>query len=88
MHPPTMASDTLGPRPQEDFGHTAEQLDPIQPPPTFLMTDVEKNTPLPSGHETNADRFEVTFDSPTDSANPLNWTTRTKWAVTLVLAIS
>lgn len=83
-----MASDIPNPRPQQDLGHTTEQLDPIQPSPISLLTDIEKNTPLHSASETNVDRFEVTFDGPADSGNPLNWSNRTKWTVTLVLAIS
>lgn len=88
VRPPTMASDIPSSMTQQDPGHTIEQLDPIQPPPISLLTDIEKTTALPSGSETNVDRFEVTFDGPTDSANPLNWSNRTKWTVTLVLAIT
>lgn len=83
-----MASDIPSSKPQESLGHRTEQLDPIQRPPISLLTDIEKNHPLPSVPETTVDRFEVTFDSPTDSGNPLNWSKRTKWTVTLVLAIS
>lgn len=83
-----MASDFPSSRPQEDLGHTTEQLDPIQIPPIPLLTDIEKNAPLPSGSETSVARFEVTFDGPTDSANPLNWSNRTKWTVTLVVAVT
>lgn len=85
---PTMASDIPTSRPQEGSGHATEQLDSIQPPPISLLADIEKTAPLPSGSETTVDQFQVTFDSPTDSTNPLNWSKRMKWTVTLVLAIS
>ncbi|KAK2601132.1 hypothetical protein N8I77_010602 [Diaporthe amygdali] len=83
-----MAFDIPGPRPQQDVGHVTEQLDPFQAPPISLMADVEKSTTLPHESETSIDRFEVTFDGTADSANPLNWSTRTKWTVTSVLAIT
>lgn len=82
-----MAFENPSSRPQQDLGHATEQLDSFQPPPISLLTDIEKHTALASGPETTADRFELTFDGPTDSTNPLNWPKRTKWTVTLVLAI-
>lgn len=83
-----MASDILSSRLQQDLCHTAEQLNPINPPPASLVTDVEKNGLLPMESETIVDRFEVTFDGPTDTGNPLNWSKRTKWTATLLLAIT
>lgn len=83
-----MASDISSSKLQQDLCHTAEQQNPIKPPPVSLMTDIEKNGPLPTESETTVDPFEVTFDGPTDTGNPLNWSKRTKWTVTLLLAIT
>lgn len=83
-----MASNTPSQRSQQDVGHAIEHLDPKKAPSISFMADIENTNTLPSGPETNDIRFQVTFDGPTDSANPMNWSTRTKWTVTLVLAIT